>query len=149
MRSLSCLSLLFLLLLLLLAPSTALAASPLPFGTFSANIVRGGIEYSDNLSELEGQQVELVGFMAPPLKPRIDWFVLTQDPMATCPFCSDAAEWPPDIVFALLPPRRTMNTEDYRHLLRVVGTLELGLEQDVEAGLSLIRLRDVKVERVR
>jgi hypothetical protein len=137
------------LLLFPFALSAALATSPLPFGTFSAQVVRGGIDYSDNLLELEGQRVELVGFMAPPLKPRIEWFVVTRDPMPTCPFCSDAAEWPPDIVFAILPQGRTMNTEDYRHPLRVVGTLDLGLEQDVEAGLSLIRLRDVQVERVR
>lgn len=136
------------LVLLLLGPPV-LAATPLAFGTFSAEVVRGGVTYSDNLLELEGQRVELVGFMAPPLKPRIDWFVLTRLPMATCPFCSDAAEWPPDIMFALLPRNRTMNVVDYRTPIRVTGVLDLGLEQDVEAGLSLLRLRDVRVTRAR
>lgn len=136
-------------LLLLLYIPVSLASSPLSFGTFAAEVVRGGIEYSENLVELEGQRVELVGFMAPPLKPRINWFVLTQYPMATCPFCSDAAEWPPDIIFAILPQGRTMNTVNYRNPIRVSGILELGLQQDVEAGLSLIRVKDVQVERVR
>jgi hypothetical protein len=134
---------------LLGGPSLAAAQTPLPFGTFSAEVVRGGVEYSDSLQELAGRRVVLEGFMAPPLKPRIDWFVLTREPMLTCPFCSEAAEWPPDIVMVLLPPGRTINTESNATRIRVTGVLDIGVAQDVEAGLSLIRVRDARVERVR
>lgn len=36
-----------------------------------------------------------------------DFFVLTRYPMSVCPFCSNAADWPVDIVLVRLgaPPR--------------------------------------------
>ena len=33
---------------------------------------------------LQGQEVEMVGYMAPPLKPEINFFVLTRLPMSVC-----------------------------------------------------------------
>ena len=36
--------------------------------------------------------------MAPPLKAEADFFVLTKMPMAVCPFCNTAVDWPDDIV---------------------------------------------------
>lgn len=127
----------------------ASAQTRLDFGTFHARVVVGDIEYSENLLALEGQLVELTGYMAPPLKPRVDWFMLTKYPMQTCPYCSDAADWPPDIVLAILAGGRTTDAQQHTDLLRVVGTLDLGLESDVEAGLSLIRIHVTRVERVR
>src|SRR5690606_19387874 len=120
----------------------AQAQQQLEFGTFSAEIVRGGIEYTPNLLALEGQEVRMVGYMAPPLKPRIEWFVLTRSPMETCPYCSDAAEWPPDVVMARLPSGRTANTEAFNVLIEVTGIVDLGIDQTEEEGLSLIRLLD-------
>ena len=40
----------------------------------------------------------MTGFMAPPLKPSINFFVLTETPMAVCPFCSTDADWPYNMV---------------------------------------------------
>lgn len=125
------------------------ATTQLEFGTFSANVVRGGVEFSPNLEELNGQEVVMVGYMAPPLKPRVSWFALTREPMATCPYCSEAADWPADVVFARMPSGRNTNSENHLTLLRVTGQLEIGIDSNVEEGLSLIRLIDVTVERVR
>ena len=137
------------LLLTLLLPLTATAETNLEFGTFSADVVRGGIDFTPNLLELEGETIRMVGYMAPPLKPRVEWFVLTREPLATCPYCSDAAEWPADVVFVRLPSGRTANTEAHNTLIEVIGRLELGIDQTEEEGLSLIRLIDVRVQRVR
>jgi hypothetical protein len=125
------------------------AQAPLELGAFHARVVMGGIEYSDNLLALEGERVELTGFMAPPLKPRIDWFMLTRFPMLTCPFCSDAADWPPDVVLVVLEDGRRMDAQHNSDPLRVIGRLELGVDSSVEAGLSLIRIYAERVERVR
>ena len=46
----------------------------------------------------KGQRITVDGFMAPPLRADSNFFVLTRRPMATCPFCSSAADWPTDIV---------------------------------------------------
>ena len=128
---------------------SSLAAAELEFGTFHADVVRGGVEFSQNLLELEGQEVVMIGYMAPPLKPRVSWFALTREPMATCPYCSDAADWPEDVVFARLPSGRNTNSENHQTLLRVTGRLEIGVDSNVEEGLSLIRLVDVTIDRVR
>lgn len=136
-------------LLLALAAGFAGAATELEFGTFRADVVRGGIEFSPNLEALDGQTVVMTGYMAPPLKPRVNWFALTREPMATCPYCSDAADWPDDVVFARLPSGRNTNSENHQTLLRVTGRLEIGIDSNEEEGLSLIRLVDVTIERVR
>ena len=54
---------------------------------------------SDIALALNGQLVEMVGFMAPPLKAKSEFFVLTDVPMETCPFCDEIALWPDNIVF--------------------------------------------------
>jgi hypothetical protein len=93
--------------------------------------------------------VALEGFMAPPLKPRVEWFMLTRYPMQTCPYCSDGADWPPDVVLVIVQDGRRLDARPHTDRLRIVGRLELGLESDVEAGISLIRIVDARVERVR
>jgi hypothetical protein len=135
--------------LVLTAASVAPAQTRLEFGGFHASVVMGGIDYSENLRALDGELVELIGYMAPPLKPRIDWFMLTRYPMQTCPYCSDAADWPPDIVLVILEGGRLADAQQHTDLLRVVGRLDIGLESDVEAGLSLIRIHVTRVDRVR
>lgn len=129
--------------------SLSVAQIPLDFGTFYARAVMGGIEYSENLLALEGQRVEIRGFMAPPLKPRIEWFMLTRFPMLTCPFCSDVADWPPDVILVILQDGRRMNALQHTDPIRVIGILDLGVEMSVEAGLSLIRIYAERVDRLR
>ena len=135
---------------LLAATSFAVTAQTrLTFGEFHARVVQGGLDYSQNLLDLDGQLVELTGFMAPPLKPRVEWFMLTREPMQTCPYCSDAADWPPDVVLVILQDGRATDAQQHTDLLRVIGRLDIGIAHDVEAGLSLIRIVATRVERVR
>lgn len=135
--------------LAVLIPATpAGAQQELVLGTFSANFEPGGIVYSDNLLALNGMQVTVVGYMAPPLKPRTNWFVLTREPMITCPYCNDAADWPDDIVMVYLSPGRNTDAEDHTRLISVTGVLEIGEFSDIEAGLSLVRVVEARVRRL-
>ena len=59
-----------------------------------ADLWAEGAEFSDRAKNLAGQPVEMRGYMAPPLKPEVDFFVLASEPQATCPFCDDGAAWP-------------------------------------------------------
>lgn len=66
-----------------------------------------GLVFTDKLKSLAGRQVVMSGYMAPPLKPSLSFFVLTRQPMAICPFCSTDADWPADIVLVLLAGGRS------------------------------------------
>src|SRR6266540_1386455 len=80
-------------------------ATPLGFAELYA--ARGvlGIELSSKTKTLAGRPVKILGFMAPPLKPDVRFFVLTRAPVALCPFCNSDADWPSDIV-VVYPSRR-------------------------------------------
>lgn len=98
-----------------------------------------GVEYSSKLKSLAGRQVSMTGFMAPPLKPKLDFFVLTKQPMSTCPFCTTAADWPADIVLVIMPPGQEL--EPSVRGLTVTGRLDIGVKKDAETGfVSLVRL---------
>lgn len=121
---------------------------PLQFGEFYDGFdLRRGLLLSDKLTSLDGQRVVIEGYMAPPLKPALDWFVLTKVPLALCPFCSTDADWPQDIVLAYMPDGETIiATEDP---LRLIGTLQVGTSTDAETGMvSVIRLYVEELERI-
>jgi hypothetical protein len=106
-----------------------------------------GAEFSHKARGLAGKTVELRGYMAPPLKPEVDFFVLTTLPMAVCPFCDNAAAWPEDIVLVFL--NRPVRTIPFDRLISVTGTLHIGTETDAATGfVSRVRLRDSKYARV-
>lgn len=87
------------------------------------------------------QPVAMRGFMAPPLKAEAAFFVLTEIPMALCPFCSSDADWPDNIVVVYLDRKHTFVQPGTR--IEVVGTLEMGSWTDPETGfVSLLRLRN-------
>lgn len=126
----------------------ALGQASLDFSELYSRVTVRGVEFSPKLQALAGKQVAMVGWMAPPLKPKLDFFVLTKAPLATCPFCSTAAEWPPDIVLVIMPPGRTAEPTTKR--LRVVGRLEIGVKEDPVTGfVSLVRIYAERVEEVR
>jgi hypothetical protein len=105
----------------------------------------------NNLTEkargLEGAEVEMIGYMAPPLKPEIDFFVLTKLPMSTCPFCESEAQWPDDLVLALT--REPVSVVRYTDLIRVRGRLETGFRTDAQTGfVSFVRLIDVTYHKL-
>ena len=100
---------------------------------------------SDLARRRAGERVSVLGFMAPPLAADARFFVLTHAPMAVCPFCSEAAEWPDSIL--LVRPKRALRPVPHTRQLVVTGVLGIGEERDAETGfVSLVRLTDARVE---
>ena len=136
-----------------LAQATDVAYQPTPrsevvFNEFPVNLtfgefydgfnMRTGLVLSDKLVSLDGETVVMEGYVAPPLKPEIDFFVLTSIPLASCPFCSTAADWPDDIALVYLPEAEVAYSA---YPVRVTGTLEVGTSVDAETGMvSLVRI---------
>src|SRR4030088_3692135 len=121
-----------------LAPFAALPARAAELVTF-ADIAVADDQYTERARKLAGKAVEMRGYMAPPLKPEIDFLVLTSLPTAICPFCDAAASWPDDIVLVKLS--RPVRALAYDRLLDVSGILEIGIETDAATGfVSLVRL---------
>ena len=126
--------------LVCLAPFASLPARAAELVTF-ADLSVADDQYTEKARKLAGKVVQMRGYMAPPLKPEIDFFVLTSLPTAICPFCDAAASWPDDIVLVKLS--RPVHALAYDRLLNVSGTLEIGIETDEKTGfVSLVRLRD-------
>lgn len=120
------------------------AASSLSFDElYSFSVL--GMSFSDKVLSLEGENVEIEGFMAPPLKAKGNFLVLTKKPVSLCPFCNSDADWPSDIVVVYLE-----KSEIFRQLNRtitVTGRLELGSYTDPETGfVSQLRLVEAKYE---
>ena len=129
-----------------LAPFAAWPARAAELIAFS-DISVADDQYTDKARKLAGKVVEMHGYMAPPLKPEIDFFVLTSLPTAICPFCDAAASWPDDIVLVHLS--RPVRALAYDRLLDVSGILEIGIDTDAATGfVSLVRLRDAKYAKV-
>jgi hypothetical protein len=129
-----------------LAPFAALPARAAELVTFT-DLTVADDQYTEKARKLAGTMVEMHGYMAPPLKPEIDFFVLTSLPTAICPFCDAAASWPDDIVLVNLS--RPVRALAYDRLLDVSGILEIGTTTDEATGfVSLVRLRDAKYTKV-
>lgn len=132
------------------AAATPLVARPglasTPALKFRELYVRG-TDLTEKAKSLEGLDVEMIGYMAPPLKPEIDFFVLTKLPMSTCPFCESEAQWPDDLVLALT--REPVSVVRYTDLIRVKGRFETGFKKDDDTGfVSFVRLLDVSYEKL-
>lgn len=114
---------------------------------YSGFSIRTGLVLSDKLNSLDGQTVVIEGYVAPPLKPRLDFFVLTRIQLAFCPFCSTDVEWPDDILLAYLPEPQILSSE---YPVRITGTLEVGSSVDAETGMvSLVRIYVEDMETLR
>ncbi|WP_246752938.1 hypothetical protein [Sinorhizobium sp. BG8] len=129
---------------LLLSPRLSLAAtSSLNFNELYGKISVLGLEFSDKVKALAGQDVAIRGFMAPPLKAEAAFFVLTEVPMSLCPFCSSDADWPENILVVYLGEKQTFVQPS--QIIEARGTLEVGSWTDTETGfVSLLRLRDAQ-----
>lgn len=107
------------------------------YGSFSAL----GLEFSEKVKALTGARVTIQGFMAPPLKAESAFFVLTEIPMALCPFCSTDADWPDNILVVYLDGKQTFTDPNQR--IEASGLLERGSWTDPETGfVSQLRLRE-------
>ncbi|MCD2173406.1 hypothetical protein [Rhizobium sp. C4] len=121
----------------------AFAVDTIAFGELYSKFGVLGLEYSDKVKGLNGKPVSMEGFMAPPLKAEANFFVLTEIPMALCPFCSSDADWPDNIVVIYLSGKQTFLPGGTR--ISVDGTLEIGSWTDPETGfLSRLRIRNAR-----
>jgi len=114
-------------------------AASLEFSELYSGASSLGLELSAKLESLKGKKVQISGFMAPPLKPTINFFVLTKVPMSICPFCSTDADWPNDIV--LIKLAKPVTALPFDRPITVTGQLEVGYQMDEETGfISLVRI---------
>ena len=124
-----------------LARSAHAALPTLSFDELYGKISPLGLEFSAKVKQLAGQDISMQGFMAPPLKAEAAFFVLTEVPMALCPFCSSDADWPDNILVVYLDRKQTFVQPSTR--IEVTGKLEMGSWTDPETGfVSLLRLRE-------
>lgn len=133
----------------LLVPVLAGASEPsrLAFAELYKTTGVLGLQFSDKVTGLNGQSVAMRGFMARPLKPEADFFVLTREPVALCPFCQSDADWPLDIVVVHLRGGVTFTSNTDR--IEVTGILEVGSKTDPTTGfVSLLRIVDARVRRL-
>lgn len=137
----------------LLASFAAAGAAGLAFPAWAAETELGfdalyerEAVLSAEVKRLDGQSVEMTGYMAPPLKAEAKFFVLTRTPLSVCPFCETEAQWPDDIVLVLTNDAHSATPYNVR--IRVAGILDLGFEKDAETGfVSLIRIMSADFER--
>ena len=114
---------------------------------YQAQTVRG-LELSTKSRSLAGKPVQMLGYMAPPLKPEVEFFVLTRAPVALCPFCNSDADWPSDIV--VVYPREREGWSQDGLPVAVSGTFEVGAKVDAKTGfVSLVRVVDATVRTLR
>ena len=120
-------------------------AASLEFGDMYAGATAEGLIFSDTLTSLAGSSVTMHGYMAPPLKPSIDLFVLTETPMSICPFCSSDADWPYNIVVVYVDG--SVTALPYDQEVSVTGTLDVGSYVDGNTGfVSQVRLLGASVQ---
>jgi hypothetical protein len=104
-------------------------------------------EFSPLARELHGKRITMQGFMAPHLKVDSDFFILSNTPVETCPFCASEGDWIDSIVFVRM--RRKQEAIDPGALINVEGILEIGPEKDAATGfVSKVRLNDADFRRV-
>ncbi|WP_426125742.1 hypothetical protein [Pararhizobium sp. PWRC1-1] len=133
---------------LLAAVRPATAAIPsLSFDELYSKFGVLGLEFSEKVKSLAGQEITIKGFMAPPLKAEAAFFVLTEIPMSLCPFCSSDADWPDNIVVVYLGEKQTFVQPS--QTIEARGVLEFGSWTDPETGfVSLLRLRNAEYASV-
>lgn len=133
--------------LVLSAGVSASASTKLGFNELYASFGVLGLEFSEKVKQLAGEQTAITGFMAPPLKAESDFFVLTEIPMALCPFCSTDADWPDNILVVYLDRQQTF--VQFNRPIEAQGVLEYGPWRDPDTGfLSLLRLRQAAFKEV-
>lgn len=127
-------------LLCLLFAATARAEETLSFNELYSGGGVLGLQFSEKVQSLNGKGVVIKGFMAPPLKAEADFFVLTREPVALCPFCSSDADWPDSILVVYLSEAQPFVQNNA--VIEVRGTLEVGSYIDDKTGfVSQMRLR--------
>lgn len=97
--------------------------------------------FSDTAKRLAGKTISMQGFMAPHLKVESDFFVLSNSPVESCPFCASEDQWIDTIVFVRM--KRRQDAVQPGNLIQVEGRLEIGPQTDATTGfVSRVRLVD-------
>jgi hypothetical protein len=105
------------------------------------------LSFSDTAKRLTGKIVSMQGFMAPHLKVESDFFVLSNTPVDTCPFCESEDQWIDTIIFVRMKKRQ--EAVQPGELIQVLGRLEIGPQTDAATGfVSRVRLVDASYQRL-
>ncbi|TDP62487.1 hypothetical protein [Roseateles toxinivorans] len=127
-----------------LLPVAALAQAPPRIRMFE--LYKPDLSFSDLAKKLAGKPVTIQGFMAPHLKVESDFFVLSNTPVETCPFCASEDQWIDTIIFVRMKKRQEAVRPG--ELIQVVGRLEIGPQTDAATGfVSRVRLTDASYQR--
>ncbi|NBW44932.1 MAG: hypothetical protein EBR45_05095 [Betaproteobacteria bacterium] len=122
-----------------LLPMASLAAELPRIRMFE--LYRDDKSYSETAKKLAGKPIIMQGFMAPHLKVESDFFVLSNSPVETCPFCASEDDWIDTIVFVRMKKRQEAIRPG--KLIQVEGKLEIGPQTDAATGfVSRVRLVD-------
>ena len=125
----------------------AKAAESLKFAELYKSRTVLGMAFADRTLQLAGKPVDLAGYMAPPLKPESNFFVLTRTPVSVCPFCDSDADWPADIVVVYLKKSGSFLQDG--SAVSVSGVLQTGSKTDRDTGfVSQLRIVDAVVKRL-
>lgn len=132
-----------------------LAAAALPLAALAETVPRlrmfelykPDLSFSDLARRLAGKTISMQGFMAPHLKVDSDFFVLSNTPVETCPFCESEDQWIDTIVF--VRTRKRQEAARPGELILVQGRLEIGPQTDAATGfVSRVRLVDASFQRL-
>ena len=127
-----------------LLPLPALAQAPPRIRMFE--LYQPDLSFSDLAKKLAGKPVSIQGFMAPHLKVESDFFVLSNTPVETCPFCASEDQWIDTIIFVRMKKRQEAVRPG--ELIQVVGRLEIGPQTDAATGfVSRVCLADATYQR--
>ena len=99
--------------------------------------------FSRPAQQLKAQRVAVQGLMAPRLKVDSDFFIPSNTPVETCPFCASEADWIDGTIF--LRMRRRQEAVDPGTPILVEGTLGIGPERDRETGF-VRKIRPVEAD---
>ena len=100
-------------------------------------------QFSPLAQQLTGKRVSIQGFMAPHLKVDSDFFILSNTPVETCPFCASEGDWIDSIIFVRM--RTKQEAIDPGTLILAEGTLEVGPARDEATGfVSKVRLTNAE-----
>jgi hypothetical protein len=125
--------------LAVLPVSTPSLAAPKRIRMGSLYDYENNMAFSETAKQLAGTEVEIQGFMAPHLKVDSDFFILSNQPVESCPFCESEDQWIDTIIFVVMRERR--EAIDPGTLIWTRGILDIGPATDEATGfVSRVRL---------
>lgn len=113
--------------------------------TFQTGVgLRPDFKISEKLQALEGQTVEIVGFMDGILPRDGSHFMLIKEPSFLCPFHAVSFDWA-----GFVPVFLKGSTDYIDGPVRIIGRLDVGSKIDEMEMRSYVRIYDAEIERAR